>query len=116
MSGAMRFAVVGHVEWIELGRVAPGPEPGEIIDASAPFHEAAGSAAVAAVQLAKLAGGVDFFTALGDDERGRHSVSRLAQLGVTVHAVKRDAPTRWGFVHLDDGGERTITIVGDRLV
>jgi ribokinase len=32
-----------------------------------------------------------------------------------VHAATRDAATRWGFVHLDDDGERTITIVGDRL-
>jgi ribokinase len=88
---------------------------GEIIDASESFSEAAGSAAVVAVQLAKLAGGVDFFTALGDDERGNHSAERLRELGVTVHAARRDVPTRWGFVHLDAGGERTITIVGDRI-
>ena len=37
------------------------------------FSEAAGSAAVVAVQLAKLSGDVDFFTALGTDERGRRS-------------------------------------------
>jgi ribokinase len=111
-----RFAVVGHVEWIEFALVSHVPVPGEIIDARCGFHEAAGSAAVAAVQLAKLAGGVDFFTALGDDERGRRSHERLSELGVTVHAAWRDAPTRWGFVHLDDDAERTITIVGDRLV
>jgi ribokinase len=110
------FAVVGHVEWIEFARVSHVPVAGEIIDASEGFHEAAGSAAVAAVQIAKLAGGVDFFTAVGDDERGRLAQARLTELGVTVHAVRRDAPTRWGFVHLDDHGERTITIVGDRLV
>src|SRR4051794_10836846 len=110
-----RFAVVGHVEWIEFALVSHVPVPGEIIDARSGFHEAAGSAAVAAVQLAKLAGGVDFFTALGDDERGRRSHERLRELGVTVHAAWRDAATRWGFVHLDDDGERTITVVGDRL-
>jgi ribokinase len=112
----MRFAVVGHVEWIEFALVDHVPVAGEIIDASSGFHEAAGSAAVAAVQIAKLAGGVDFFTALGDDERGRRARARLRELGVTVHATRRDAPTRWGFVHLDARGERTITIVGDRLV
>ena len=68
-----RFAVVGHVEWIEFGRFTHVPEPGEIIDATEWFSEAAGSAAVVAVQLAKLSGDVDFFTALGDDERGRRS-------------------------------------------
>jgi ribokinase len=111
-----RFAVVGHVEWIEFARVTHVPVAGEIIDASAGFHEAAGSAAVAAVQLVKLAGGAEFFTALGDDERGRLAEARLRELGVTVHAARRDAATRWGFVHLDEDGERTITIVGDRLV
>ena len=49
------------------------PEPGEIIDASAWFSEAAGSAAVVAVQLAKLAGDVDFFTALGTTSAGARS-------------------------------------------
>ena len=111
---AKRFAVVGHVEWIEFGRFTHVPEPGEIIDASEWFSEAAGSAAVVAVQLAKLSGDVDFFTALGDDWRGRRAAERLTELGVRVHAAPRDAMQRWGFVHLDDNGERTISIVGER--
>lgn len=111
-----RFAVVGHVEWIEFGRFTHVPQPGEIIDASAWFSEAAGSAAVAAVQLAKLSGDVDFFTALGADERGRLAERRLTELGVRVHAAERDAMQRWGFVHLTDDGERTISIVGERLI
>jgi ribokinase len=109
-----RFAVVGHVEWIEFGRFTHVPEPGEIIDATEWFSEAAGSAAVVAVQLAKLGGEVDFFTALGDDWRGRRSRERLTELGVHVHAAPRDAMQRWGFVHLTDDGERTISIVGSR--
>jgi ribokinase len=111
-----RFAVVGHVEWIEFARVSHVPVAGEIIEASDGFEEAAGSAAVAAVQIAKLAGGVQFFTALGADERGRRAAERLRELGVEVHAARREAPQRRGFVHLDDGGERTITIQGERLV
>jgi ribokinase len=110
-----RFAVVGHVEWIEFGRFDHVPQPGEIIDASEWFSEAAGSAAVVAVQLAKLSGDVDFFTALGDDWRGRRAHERLTELGVRVHAATRDAMQRWGFVHLTEG-ERTISIVGERLV
>jgi ribokinase len=111
-----RFAVVGHVEWIEFGRVAHVPAAGEIVEATECFEEAAGSGAVAAVQLAKLAGGVDFFTALAEDERGRHSAQRLSELGVTVHAARRTGTQRHGFCHLDDAGERTITIVGERRV
>jgi ribokinase len=110
-----RFAVVGHVEWIEFGRFDHVPQPGEIIDATEWFSEAAGSAAVAAVQLAKLSGDVDFFTVLGDDWRGRRARERLTELGLRVHAATRDAMQRWGFVHLTPG-ERTISIVGERLV
>jgi ribokinase len=111
-----RFAVVGHVEWIEFARVTHVPEPGEIIDATEWFSEAAGSAAVVAVQLAKLSGDVDFFTAIGDDERGRRARERLEELGVRVLATPRNAMQRWAFVHLDDEGERTISVVGERHV
>jgi ribokinase len=109
-----RFAVVGHVEWVEFGRFTHVPEPGEIIDASEWFSEAAGSAAVVAVQLAKLSGDVDFFTALGADERGRRAKQRLEELGVRVHAAPREAMQRWAFVHLTDDGERTISVLGER--
>ncbi len=64
----MRVAVVGHVEWIEFARVERVPRPGEIVHASATWEEPGGGGAVAAVQLAKLAGEATFFTALGDDE------------------------------------------------
>jgi ribokinase len=107
---------VGHVEWIEFGRVAHVPTAGEIVEAADAFEEAAGSGAVAAVQIARLAGAVDFFTALAGDERGRRSAQRLEELGVTVHAAWRAGTQRHGFCHLDDGGERTITIVGERRV
>lgn len=113
---AKRFAVVGHVEWIEFGVFSHVPTPGEIIEAREWFSEAAGSAAVVAVQLAKLSGDVDFFTALGDDERGRRAKERLTELGVRVHAAGRDAMQRWAFVHLDDDGERTISVLGERHV
>jgi ribokinase len=104
------------VEWIEFARVAHVPSPGEIIEATGAFEEVAGSGAVAAVQIAKLAGGVDFFTALADDDRGRRSAARLAELGVSVHVAWRPGSQRHGFCHVDDRGERTITIVGERRV
>ena len=70
-----RVAVVGHVEWIEFARVPHLPAPGEIVHATESWQEAGGGGAVAAVQLAKLAGGRDFFTALADDELGRRAAS-----------------------------------------
>ena len=111
-----RVAVVGHVEWIEFARVPHVPRPGEIVHATEWWEEVGGGGAVAAVQLAKLAGQAEFFTALGQDENGRHSAERLEELGVTVYAARRPGPHRRGFVHLDDDHERTITILGERIV
>jgi ribokinase len=111
-----RVAVVGHVEWVEFARVPHVPKAGEIVHSAEWWQEAGGGGAVAAVQLAKLAGGVEFFTALGDDELGRRARARLEELGVTVYPAWRPVPQRRGFVHLDTDGERTITILGERVV
>jgi ribokinase len=112
----MRVAVVGHVEWIELARVPRVPKPGEIVHATEWWEEAGGGGAVAAVQLAKLACEAEFFTALATDELGQRSRARLEELGVRVHAAPREGAHRRGFVYLDDEHERTITILGERLV
>ena len=111
-----RFAVVGHVEWIEFARVPRVPRPGEILHATEWWEDVGGGGAVAAVQLAKLAGDAEFFTALAEDERGRRSQERLEEMGVTVHAAPRPGDQRSGFVYLDDDHERTITIRGERIV
>jgi ribokinase len=55
-------------------------------------------------------------TALAEDEMGRRSVSSLGERGVEVHAAPRPAPQRSVFVHVDEDGERTITVIGDRIV
>jgi ribokinase len=111
-----RVTVVGHVEWIEFARVPRVPHPGEIVHVTEWWEEVGGGGAVAAVQLVKLAGQCDFFTALGDDDNGRRSRERLEALGVTVFAAVRDEPQRRGFVYLDSDGERTITVLGERIV
>ena len=111
----MRFAVVGHVEWVEFARVESVPRQGTIVHARESWEEPAGGGAVSAVQLARLAGHCDFFTAVGDDERGRLSIEHLESLGVRVHSVTRDRPTRRAFTYVDDMGERTITTIGERI-
>lgn len=111
----MRVAAVGHIEWIEFARVERVPAAGEIVHALESWHEPGGGGAVAAVQLAKLADGAVFFTALGDDEVGHRSRDALAALGLQVEAAWREVPQRRGFVFLDSSGERTITVLGDRL-
>jgi len=111
-----RMAVVGHVEWAEMLVVDRLPRPGEIRDAREFSAVAAGSGSVAAVQMLKLTGGASFFTALAEDGPGRASGAQLRGEGVVVYDGVRRPPQRRGFVHLDDDGERTITILGARLV
>jgi ribokinase len=110
-----RVAVVGHVEWVELARVDHVPVPGEIVHASEAWQEPAGGGAVAAVQLARLAGECLFLTALGDDELGHRAARELGELGVRVEAAWRPEPQRRAFVHVDANAERTITVIGERM-
>src|SRR6059036_1624427 len=108
-SSVVRCAVVGHVEWIEFAEIDRFPGRGEIVRATETWQDAAGGGPVAAVQLAKLAGACDFFTALGDDELGQRAAKELEARGLTPHVQWKAKPTRRGFVFLDEGGERTIT-------
>ncbi|MGH2955478.1 MAG: PfkB family carbohydrate kinase [Solirubrobacterales bacterium] len=111
----MRLAVVGHVEWVEFLRVESVPAPGAIAQATESFEEAAGGGAVAAVQLARLGGGAELFTALGSDKTGARSRERIGSLRVGVRAASREEPTRRAVTFLDGAGERTITVLGPRL-
>src|SRR5438477_9119393 len=111
----MEAAVVGHVEWITFAHVDHVPVAGEIIHADDVFELPAGGGAVAAVQLRKLAGNCTFFTAFGDDELGHRSKDELEAMGVRVEAVFRPERQRTGFTFVDKDGERTITVMGERL-
>jgi ribokinase len=111
----LELAVVGHIEWVQFARVDHVPLAGEVVHAVDPFEEPAGGGAVAAVQLARLAGRARLLTALGHDEHGERSAARLAELGVVVRASRSQAPTRRAITLVDDAGERTITTLGPRL-
>ena len=83
-----RFAVVGHVEWIEFGRFTPRARAGRdhrrdrVVLRGRRQRRGRRRAAREA-----LGGDVDFFTALGDDERGRR------RRGATARA-RRARPRR----------------------
>jgi ribokinase len=70
---------------------------------------------VAAAQLARLAGSCVFFTAVGADERGRRSQAELKRLGIELRAIPDAEPTRRAFTYIDETGERTITVLGEKL-
>jgi ribokinase len=111
----MRVAVVGHIEWVEFVRVGSVPLSGQIVHALETWEEPAGGGAVAAAQLARLAGSCSLFTALGSDELGRRSRAELSRLGVEVRAIPETEPTRRAFTYVDDTGERTITVLNEKL-
>ncbi len=97
-------------------RVPRVPRAGEIVHASEMFFAPAGGGAVAAVQLRRLAGAAVFLTALGTGPDAERTAAELHALGVTVHAGSRPGPQRRTFTFLDDGAERTITVLGKRIV
>ncbi len=107
----MRVAVVGHVEWVTFARVAHVPRPGQIVHASDSWQQAAGGGAVAAMELARLAGRADFFTAVGDDDTGRRMRASLDARGLALHAASRAEPHPQVVTFLDDGGERAIAVL-----
>jgi ribokinase len=111
----MRVAVIGHVEWIEFVRVDRVPAQGEIVHALEAWAEAAGGGAVASAQLARLAGASTLFTAVGADHFGALVAPELAEHGVRVESALRPEPQRHGLTYLDSEGERTITVIGERM-
>lgn len=106
---------MGHVEWVDFLRVARYPPRGGLEQATRAFAHAGGGAVVAAAALAALGAEVDFFCALGDDQTGHAAAGELTARGIRLHAAWRDTATRYVFTLLDDGGERTIVTVGERL-
>ena len=111
-----RVAVVGHVEVVEFIDVDHVPTPGEIVHATSRLTVAAGGGAVAAVALARWAGACDLYCALGDDALGHRAEAELQARGVTVHAAWRDVPQRRALTMIDAQRERTITVIGERIV
>jgi ribokinase len=107
-------AVVGHVEWVEFARIEQMPRAGEIVHAWETWAQAGGGGAVAALQLKELAGDAILFTALGEDDLGNQVLDELTALGLTVHA-SRGGDQRRAFCHVDENGERTITVIGEKL-
>ena len=66
--------------------------------------------------MLKLTGAATFFTALAGDEAGRRTAAELTERGVELHAGARDGLQRRALVYLTADHERTITVLGERLV
>jgi len=112
----MRVAVVGHVEWVEFLSVDHVPRAGEIVQGTGGIAVAAGGGGVAAVQLARWGAESLFFTAIGGDALGMHTLEDLRKRGVIVHATTRPEPQRRAVTLVDAQRERTIILSGERHV
>ena len=111
----MRCAVVGHVEWVDFVPVERVPEAGEILTTNDHWAEPAGGGAVAAAELLRLGAETTFFTAVGEDELGRRAEEALRWHRLRLEVAVRAAPQRRALTYLDSRGERTITVLGEKL-
>ena len=114
--GNLKFAVIGHIEWINFLEVDQLPEPGLISHSTKSLEFPAGGGSVIAKRLRELTNSeVHFFTALGNDFYGNQSFKILEKMGIKLHVAWRKKPTRKGFSLIDSNGERSITIIGERI-
>ena len=114
--GNLKFAVIGHIEWINFLKVDSLPKSGVISHSQISYEQPAGGGAVIAKTLRELTHNkVHFFTSLGKDYHGKKSKNILKKMGIDLHVAWRDKPTRKGFSLTDSEGERSITIIGERL-
>ncbi len=112
----LKLAVIGHIEWVTFLKVDQLPVAGQISHAKNYFEEAAGGAAVTAVQMARLINApVDLITSLGKDSYGERCYERLTKLGLNLKVAWREKPTRKGISLISENGERAITVIGERL-
>lgn len=111
----MRAAVVGHVEWVDFVPVERVPRPGEIFTTVDHWSEPAGGGTVSAGEFLWLGAETFFFTAVGEDELGWRADGALRELGLRLEVAVRAAPQRRALTYLDAKGERTITVLGEKL-
>ena len=116
LKGNLKFAVIGHIEWINFIKVDQLPKPGLISHSKESLEYPAGGGSVIAKRLRELTHSeVHFFTALGNDSYGNKCLNILQNMGIKLHVAWRNKPTRKGFSVIDSEGERSILIIGDRL-
>ncbi len=116
IKGNLKFAVIGHIEWINFLKVDLLPEPGIITHAKTSLELPAGGGALIAKTLYELSNNeIHFFTSLGRDYYGEKSFDFFKKIGINLHVAWRSETTRKGFSLIDKKGERSITIIGKRL-
>ena len=112
----MRVAVVGHVEWVDFLVVERCRRPARSFRRRKRGRRRREAAPTPRCSCASSPAARLLITALGGDELGRRAFDELSGRGVRVEAVWRDEPQRRAVCFLDEGGERTIALLGPKLV
>lgn len=112
----MRVAVVGHIEWVELLRVAPFPAPGDVVETSEIWRGPGGATVGVALQLQRLGCAVTMFTRIAEDALAEAALQLLDKEGIRVEATADPRPQRRVVGLVDEDGERTLLIVGEKVV
>jgi ribokinase len=110
MDNRFDVLVVGGANFDYLIRAPSLPRPGETIAGDA-LHEApGGKGANQAIAAARLGARTAFVGRVGDDERGRHVLARLAEERVAIEhcVVDPDAPTGVALIAVGERGEKAI--------
>ncbi len=116
IKGNLKFAVIGHIEWMNFLKVDLLPKPGIITHAKTSLELPAGGGALIAKTLYELSNNeIHFFTSLGKDYYGEKSYEFFEKIGINLHVAWRSEATRKGFSLIDNNGERSITVIGKRL-
>src|SRR5437879_11466749 len=115
VSSSPKIAVIGHVEHATIARVDALPSAGSILHLDDYRWIAGGGGAIAFFQLAKSAGEIHFFTALGNDDAAALVGERIAATGAQIHAAHRNEAQTRDMVLITPGGERTIIVIGQPL-
>lgn len=114
---ALRIAVVGHVEYVTLGRTDGVLKPGDIIHLRDTRFLPAGGGGLAFAQLCQSDAEVHLFTAVGHDEAARAVEERIRVTPehVHVHAARRAVDHPRVVVLVDAEGRRTILVTAEPL-
>ena len=81
--GNLKFAVIGHIEWMNFIKVDQLPKAGLISHAKKSLECPAGGGTVIAKRLRELPNSeVHFFTALGNDYYGDQCLNILKNMGI----------------------------------
>lgn len=113
-----RIIIIGHSALDRVYRITAFPAKPTKVRALAYIESGGGTAANAAATIARLGGGAELWSRVGDDETGRKIVRSLDGAGVDTGHILRleDVKTPTATVIVDGAGERLVVSEDDHVM